>query len=252
MQEKKLRRLLSELKDSKISIDDAVAALGAPPFQDIGFAKIDHHRELRCGQGEVIFCEGKTPEQVASIARAILAESDTLLGTRATPEHYRAAKEKCPEILYNEKARCILTEPDPADQRGDILVITAGTGDIPVGEEAKVTAETLGAKARMISDVGVAGIHRLLRYRDDICNANAVVVVAGMEGALPSVVGGLSPTPVIGVPTSVGYGTNLDGFAPLLTMLNSCAAGVSVVNIDNGFGAGYIASMINAQTLLTQ
>lgn len=246
MKEEQLRRLLSELKNGKISIDAMVSALGEPPFQDIGFAKVDHHRELRCGRSEVVFCEGKTPSQVAAVAEAILSKGDVLLGTRASGEHYRAVKKRCPSVRYEKEARCIVGTNRTVELKGDVLVITAGTSDMQVAAEARVTAETFGARVSLISDVGVAGIHRLLRYCEDIRRANVSVVVAGMEGALPSVVSGLSPRPVIAVPTSVGYGANLGGFAPLLTMLNSCAAGVSVVNIDNGFGAGYIAATINA------
>ncbi len=246
MQKKQLRSMLSELVEGNINIDYAVNKLSDLPFQDLGFAKIDHHRGLRCGQSEVIFCEGKTPEQVAAIAEVILAKGDALLGTRASSEHYQAVREKCAGAKYDEQARCIVFQEDPPELKGKVLVITAGTGDIPVGAEAKITAEVMGAKAEMISDVGVAGLHRLLRYGEDIRNANVIVVAAGMEGALASVVGGLASKPVIGVPTSVGYGASLNGFAPLLTMLNSCAAGVSVVNIDNGFGGGYIAASINA------
>ncbi len=246
MNEETLRKLLSNLTEGRISIDEAVGALGDLPFQDLGFARVDHHRGLRCGRSEVVFCEGKTPAQVAAIAKAILSKGDTLLGTRASAEHYAAVLEKCPGARYKEQARCIVFRKEPAPLTGNVLVLTAGTADIPVAAEAKLTAETLGARTEMISDVGVAGLHRLLRYGEKIRNANVIVVVAGMEGALASVVGGLTSKPVIGVPTSVGYGTSLNGFAPLLTMLNSCAAGVSVVNIDNGFGGGYIAASINA------
>ncbi len=246
MLENKLRSLLTGLKEGRISVDDAVDSLGELPFQDLGFAKIDHHRELRCGRSEVVFCEGKTPEQVAAIADAILARGDVLLGTRATAEHFNAVRENHPGARYEQQARCIVVCRERPEPRGNVLVLTAGTSDIPVAAEARITAETMGAAVRMISDVGVAGMHRLLRYGSDIRHANVIVVVAGMEGALASVVGGLAPGPVIAVPTSVGYGTSLGGIAPLLTMLNSCAAGVAVVNIDNGFGAGYIAATINA------
>ncbi len=246
MHEKQLRELLSNLKKGDVSIDEVINELGDLPFQDLGFAKIDHHRGLRCGQGEVIFCEGKTPEQVMSISEAIVSKSDTLLGTRASVEHYEAVKTMFPEAEYVKDARCIVLQREKPELHGNVLVITAGTSDIPVAAEAKLTAEFMGAETKLIIDVGVAGLHRLLRYGEVIRRANVIVVVAGMEGALASVVGGLSARPVIGVPTSVGYGTSLGGFAPLLTMLNSCAAGVTVVNIDNGFGAGYIAAMINS------
>lgn len=246
MQQEKLTKLLEDLRDGEVSVEEAVSSLRDLPFQDLGFAKIDHHRGLRCGQGEVIFCEGKSPAHVARIAEAVLSKQDVMLGTRAGEEHYEAVAEKFPEARYEKQARCIVFRKEEPELEGSVLVLTAGTSDAPVGEEARVTSEMMGAKTQLISDVGVAGLHRLLRYGEEIRRANAVVVAAGMEGALPSVVGGLCAKPVIAVPTSVGYGTNLGGFAPLLTMLNSCAAGVSVVNIDNGFGAGYMAAMINS------
>ncbi len=238
--------LLSEFKDGRLDIDDAVRSLEELPFQDLGFAKIDHHRGLRCGRSEVVFCEGKTPRQVASIAGAILSKSDVLLGTRATRRHYEAVRTEHPGARYDENARCIVLTKKPPLSEGSVLVLSAGTSDLPVAAEAKVTAEVFGARVNMITDVGVAGIHRLLRYGEEIRRACVIVVAAGMEGALPSVVGGLTSSPVIAVPTSVGYGASFGGLAPLLTMLNSCAAGVAVVNIDNGFGAGYMAATINA------
>ncbi len=246
MHEAKLRRLLSDLKEGVIDIDEAARSLCELPFQDLGFARVDHHRALRCGRSEVIFCEGKTPEQVAAIATAILSQSDVLLGTRATKPQYEAVRREHPDARYDDAARCIVIMREPAGAEGEVLVLSAGTSDLPVAAEAKVTAEVLGAGVRMINDVGVAGLHRLLSCCEDMRTANVIVVVAGMEGALPSVVGGLAACPVIAVPTSVGYGASFGGLAPLLTMLNSCAAGIAVVNIDNGFGAGYMAATINA------
>jgi NCAIR mutase (PurE)-related protein len=247
--ENTIRALLEKVAAGDLSPDDALAQVRRLPFEDIGFAKIDHHRALRCGVPEVIFCQGKAPEQVAEIAARIVDAGSPLLATRATPEHYAAVKAVCENAEYRAVARCITMRRDETAPTGSIVVVTAGTGDIPVAEEAAVTAEMLGARVRVIGDVGVAGLHRLLAVREELEQANVLVVVAGMEGALPSVVGGLIAKPVIAVPTSVGYGASLGGIAPLLTMLNSCAAGVAVVNIDNGFGAGYIAALINAMAV---
>ncbi len=245
MDENSLRQLLRQVAEGQASPEEALERIRRLPFEDIGFAKIDHHRTLRCGVPEVVLCEGKTPDQVADIAGRLVSVEGNLLATRATPEHYRAVQEVLPDAEYREDARCVVVRREPPQLKGLVLVLTAGTSDIPVGAEAQVTAELLGAEAELISDVGVAGLHRVLAYADRLERANAVVVVAGMEGALASVVGGLVARPVIAVPTSVGYGASFGGIAPLLTMLNSCAAGVAVVNIDNGFGAGYIAAMIN-------
>lgn len=229
-----------------MGIEQALDGLRALPFDDLGFAKVDHHRHLRCGFPEVILCEGKTPEQVAEIARRIVENESGLLATRATPEVHEAVAKVIPEVKYEVAARCLTRRQGPSElSQGTILIITAGTSDIPVAEEARVTAEMMDNRVQTIYDVGVAGIHRLLTHHDQISSANVIVVVAGMEGALASVVGGLTDRPVVAVPTSVGYGASFGGLAPLLTMLNSCAAGVSVVNIDNGFGAGYISSLIN-------
>jgi len=247
--EASLRSVLQAVANGSLSIQDALARMRGLPFEDIGFARIDHHRGLRCGVPEVVLCQGKTPQQVAEIARKIVAASNSLLATRAGTEHYEAVRAVCPEAQYRESARCITVRRETAPPRGNVLVVTAGTGDIPVAEEAAVTAEMLGARVDVISDVGVAGLHRLLAVRDRLQEAKVLVVVAGMEGALASVIGGLIARPVIAVPTSVGYGANFRGVAPLLTMLNSCAAGVAVVNIDNGFGAGYIAALINAMAV---
>lgn len=218
-------------------------------YKKLGFATIDIEREKRCGFPEVIFCQGKIPEETAKIAREILRHHKYLMATRADEKTYRAVKCITRDAIYHHKARIITIDRRNKSEcllkHGLIVVITAGTSDIPVAEEARITAEMMGNKVETLYDVGVAGIHRVLDHSQLIRNANVIIVVAGMEGALASVVGGLVSKPVIGVPTSVGYGAHFQGLAPLLTMLNSCAAGVAVVNIDNGFGAGYIASLIN-------
>jgi pyridinium-3,5-biscarboxylic acid mononucleotide synthase len=241
-----LKKLLENIKAGNISVEEGTAKLSDLPFKDLGFAKIDNHRELRVGYPEVIYCEGKTADQVRGIVQFMLTKDNNILGTRANEEVYKAVLEICPEAEYNKLARTITVKkkhmPIPDTY---IAIVTAGTSDIPVAEEAAVTAEALGNKVLRIFDVGVAGIHRLFNRLDIIQGAKVVIVIAGMEGALASVVGGLIDKPVIAVPTSVGYGANFGGLAALLTMLNSCASGISVVNIDNGFGAGYLASMIN-------
>jgi len=244
-----LRKLLENIKSGKTDIDDAMKALSTLPFEDLGYAKVDHHRALRTGVPEVIFCAGKTSEQIKGIVGRMLAHEDgNILATRATPEAYAAVREAAGEsAIYYEAARCVFVkrhEPKITSEKV-IAVVTGGTSDMPVAEEAAVTAETLGNHVHRIYDVGVAGIHRLLAQMDGLRGANVLVAVAGMEGALAGVVAGLVDKPVIAVPTSVGYGANFGGLSALLTMLNSCAAGVSVVNIDNGFGAGYLAAMIN-------
>lgn len=241
-----LKRLLQDVKEGRVSADEAVSRLRHMPFEDLGFAKIDHHRRLRAGMPEVIFSQGKTPAQVAKIFRSMAAQGGNVLATRATVEHFRGVKKIAPNAEYREFARAITLQQDYATYgKGMIVVISAGTSDIPVAEEALVTAEIMGNNVAHLYDVGVAGIHRLLQNRKTLDDARVVIVCAGMEGALPSVVGGLVGTPVIAVPTSVGYGASFNGLAALLGMLNSCASNVSVVNIDNGFGAGYVASMIN-------
>lgn len=227
-------------------MDEAVEHLKDLPYKDVGFAKVDSHRALRRGFPEVIFCQGKTPEQVVRIAQEITRDESNLLATRAGPEVYQAIAERFPKAQYNETARTVIIKRTRRKtKKGLILVITGGTLDIPVAEEARVTAELMGNNVKTLYDVGVAGIHRLLKHRKELSQANVIVVVAGMEGALPGVVSGLVDCPVIGVPTSVGYGASFGGISPLLTMLNTCSEGVSVVNIDNGFGAGYAASLIN-------
>jgi NCAIR mutase (PurE)-related protein len=246
MDEKQLQALLESVRSGNVTIDQGVEMLKDLPYKELGYAKIDNHREVRVGYPEVIYCQGKTVEQVKGIIEFMLTKNNNILGTRATEEMYTAVKGICPEAEFNKLARTItvrrkeLKLPDTY-----IAVVTAGTSDIPVAEEAAVTAEVLGNKVERIYDVGVAGIHRLFNRLDVIRGAKAVVVIAGMEGALASVVGGLVDKPVIAVPTSIGYGANFGGLSALLCMLNSCASGISVVNIDNGFGAGYLASMIN-------
>jgi NCAIR mutase (PurE)-related protein len=218
-------------------------------YKKLGFATIDLEREKRCGFPEVIFCQGKEPEETGRIAREILKHHKYLLATRADEKTYRSVKRIAKDAIYHKKPRIITIDrrnrAECRAKRGLVVVITAGTSDIPVAEEARITAEMMGNNVRTLYDVGVAGIHRVLDHSQLIRDANVIIVVAGMEGALASVVGGLVDKPVIGVPTSVGYGAHFQGLAPLLTMLNSCAAGVAVVNIDNGFGAGYMASLIN-------
>jgi len=241
-----LRKLLQQVKTGSLSPDEAVARLRHMPFEDLGFAKVDHHRRLRQGLPEVIFARGKTPKQVAGIFKRMAAHGGNVLATKSEAEHFAAVRKAVSKAEYRELAQAIVLQQDPAKYgRGTIAVISAGTSDIPVAEEALVTAEVMGNEVAHLYDVGVAGIHRLLANKTVLEDARVVIVCAGMEGALPSVVGGLVGVPVIAVPTSIGYGAAFKGLAALLGMLNSCASNVSVVNIDNGFGAGYVASMIN-------
>jgi len=244
--ESQIKSLLEQVRSGELPVDEASAQLRSMPFEDLGFARVDHHRALRCGFPEVIFCQGKTEEQVAAIAERIVASGSDLLATRATPAMHEAVKVRCPSAVYHEAARAIVVQETWQDQGiGEVLVVSAGTSDIPVAEEAAVTARVLGNRVERVFDVGVAGIHRLFAHREAIMNASVLIVVAGMEGALPSVVGGMVSRPVIAVPTSVGYGASFNGLAALLAMLNSCASGVTVVNIDGGFNAGYAAGLIN-------
>jgi pyridinium-3,5-biscarboxylic acid mononucleotide synthase len=240
-----LRNLLEQFKSGHLELDAVLERLKALPFEDLGFAKIDSHRCLRTGVPEVIFCQGKTIDQIQNIVLRISQQHHNVLATRASSEVFRGIREVIPDCCYHDLARMVVVKPVPVEQVGNIAVVSAGTSDLPVAEEAAVTAEMLGGRVKRIYDVGVAGLHRLLDSCSDLFQANVAVVVAGMEGALASVVGGLVACPVIGVPTSVGYGASFGGLAALLSMLNSCASGVSVVNIDNGFGAGYQAAMIN-------
>lgn len=236
---------LHELKEGKRDIG-SVMSLIKKGYDDIGFAKIDTFRESRSGSPEVIFCEGKTGQQIKGIVQSMLANRSNILATRASKEDYGAIKSICPDAIYNELGRTVVIKnKDVAVPDSYIAIVTAGTSDLPVAEEARETALILGNRVEMFPDVGVAGLHRLLENIDDIRGAKVIIVVAGMEGALASVVGGLVEKPVIAVPTSIGYGSNFGGLSALLAMLNSCANGVSVVNIDNGFGAGYMASAIN-------
>lgn len=246
MDSSSLRKLMHDVKAGRLSPDDAVARLRHFPFEDMGFAKVDHHRRLRTGMPEVIFSHGKTPQQVAGIFQRLAAKGGNVLATKATPGHFRAVKKAKRKAEYHELGRAILLQQDETIYgKGKIAVISAGTSDIPVAEEALVTAMAMGNEVAHVYDVGVAGIHRLLAHQSVLAEARVIIVCAGMEGALPSVVGGLVGVPVIAVPTSIGYGTAFKGLAALLGMLNSCASNVSVVNIDNGFGAGYVASLIN-------
>ncbi len=246
MDSNKLRELLESVAAGALSAEDATGKLRGLPFEDLGFAKPDHHRALRQGCPETIFCAGKTPEQVVKIVDSMLAHDSNVLGTRCTPEVIEAVLDAHPEAAHHEAARTFtITVHPPEPLKGYIAVVCAGTSDIPVAEEAVVTCESLGNRVERVYDVGVAGIHRLFQQREVLEGANALVVCAGMEGALPSVVSGLVDKPVIGVPTSIGYGASFGGIAALLGMLNSCAAGLTVVNIDNGFGGAIAAAAIN-------
>ena len=239
--------LLEQFRAGGVGRDAVVRTFQAAPVADLGFAQVDTHRALRKGFPEVIFGAGKTAQQVLEIASKLLEREQRILVTRVTSEHARLLRKKIKHALFHELARCVTIERKPLPKRpGTVAVVCAGTSDLPVAEEAAVTAEIMGNRVERISDVGVAGLHRLLARLTSMQKANVIVVVAGMEGALPSVVAGLVSRPVIAVPTSIGYGASFGGLAPLLGMLNSCGSGVTVVNIDNGFGAGYAASQINA------
>jgi len=249
MNESNLRALLESVRDGASGVDEALERLRSLPFEDIGFATVDHHRSIRCGFPEVIFCAGKTTEQIVDIFGRLAERGGNVLASRADEAAYEAVAAKFPEAEYHAAARAItLRQGDPVEPAGHVALVAAGTSDLPVAEEARVTAEVMGQRVTTHYDIGVAGLHRLLGATAELQQANVIVVVAGMEGALASVVGGLVAVPVVAVPTSVGYGASFGGLAALLTMLNSCAAGISVVNIDNGFGGGYIAALINRQT----
>jgi len=247
MNQDTLRDLLNRLSNGGITVEDALERLKSLPFEDLGFACIDHHRSLRKGLSEVIFGEGKDVETIIGIMEQMLSQEENVLVTRLSPEKSGEIRRRFPESTYYEKARMltVIKQPTKISGRGTILIMTAGTSDIPVAEEAAIIARFMGNEVDTIYDVGVAGLHRLLAHWDRLTKAAVIVVAAGMEGALPSVVGGLVDKPVIAVPTSVGYGASFQGIAALLGMLNSCAAGITVVNIDNGFGAGYAAGLIN-------
>jgi pyridinium-3,5-biscarboxylic acid mononucleotide synthase len=247
LNEDTLRDLLARVQTGQASIDDALQSLKRLPFEDLGFAKLDSHRALRKGFPEVVYCEGKRTEQVIAILQRMTQSPGPVLATRAAPGLFEAVHAAIPQMRYHDLARLIIYDPQPLPKHaGLVLVVAAGTSDLPVAEEAALTAEVMGNHIERVYDVGVAGLHRLLAHADKLMEASVLIVVAGMEGALPSVVGGLVRRPVIAVPTSVGYGASFGGLAALLGMLNSCASGVTVVNIDNGFGAGYAASLINA------
>lgn len=247
MQPRKLEKLLQGVRLGRVSVEDALVQLKTLPFEDLGFARVDHHRSLRKGFPEVIWGEGKDPRQILEVMRQLKAKGQNILITRLDEAKAKPIQKAFPRSTYYRSSRVLtyLTHPVRPGGRGKILVITAGTTDIPVAEEAAITARLMGNEVETLYDVGVAGIHRLLSEMKSLQEAEVLVVVAGMEGALPSVVGGLVDKPVIAVPTSIGYGTSFGGIAALLAMLNSCASGVAVVNINNGFGAGYIASLIN-------
>jgi len=241
-----MRNLLTRVARHEQGVDEALAALTTLPFEDLGFAKIDHHRELRRGIPEVIYCAGKTPQQVAQIAQCMAQRTGRMMGTRATFEHFHAARELLPELKYDATARIIYLDSEPdRPRKAGVVLLAAGTSDLPVAEEAALSLDLMGQGAQRVYDVGVAGLPRLLEHLPVLRAANVLIVIAGMEGALPSVVAGLVAAPVIAVPTSVGYGASFGGLAALLGMLNSCSPGIAVVNIDNGFGAAYLAAMIN-------
>lgn len=246
MNQEQLRALLESVRAGAVDIDAALTRLRHMPFEDLGFAKVDHHRALRQGMPEVIFAQGKTPEQVSEIAMRLLDRVPNILITRADAPTAAKVMEQAPDAEHFPRSGAVRVWRDRAIQgKGKIAVVSAGTSDIPVAEEARITAEVMGNEVDAVYDIGVAGIHRLMNNRERLTEARVVVVCAGMEGALPSVVGGLVACPVIAVPTSIGYGASFHGLAALLGMLNSCASNVTVVNIDNGFGAGYVASLIN-------
>ena len=245
MDSARLKRLLRNLQSGTVGLAAAVERLRTLPYEDLGFASVDHHRSIRQGFPEVVFCEGKTRAQIVAIARDLLKKGGPLLATRVEPDVAAALGRLDRRAVYHDLARVVVIQRRKPELRGDILVVTAGTADIPVAEEAKVTAEVMGSRVESLYDVGVAGIHRVLGQQDRLLRARVLVVVAGMDGVLPSVVGGLVDRPVVAVPTSRGYGASFGGLAALLTMLNSCASGVGVMNIDNGFGAGCLAHRIN-------
>ena len=243
---KDAREILEKVKNGDMTVEEAEKYFKSAPFVDLGYAKLDYHRKVRTGFPEVVFCEGKSDEHIVSIFVKLYEEDGRVLGTRATQHQYELIKASLPKAEYDIVSRIMKIEQEPqSDKIGDIAVCCGGTADIPVAEEAATVAEYFGNYVRKIYDIGISGLHRLLSHVEDLQSANCIIAVAGMEGALPSVLGGLVSVPVIAVPTSVGYGASFQGVSALLTMINSCANGISVVNIDNGFGAGYIASQIN-------
>ncbi len=245
MDRERLKKLLQDLRAGKVEVATVMERLRTLPYEDLGFAAVDHHRSLRQGFPEVIFCEGKSRTQIVAIARGLLSHGSPLLATRVEPEVARGLLRLDRRAVFHESARAVVIQRRTPIPRGQMLIVTAGTSDIPVAEEARVTAEVMGSHVEVLYDVGVAGLHRILERYDRLRQARVLVVVAGMDGVLPSVVGGLVDRPVVAVPTSRGYGSSFGGLAALLTMLNSCASGIGVVNIDNGFGAGCLAHRIN-------
>lgn len=241
-----MKKILQDYKKGNIGLSEVLEKIKTLPYEDLGFAKIDNHRMLRKGFPETVFCPGKTVDQILKIIKTMSKGENNILATKAEKKVFNAVKKIHPDAEYNEIAKTIIIRKEKTEaKKGNILIVTAGTSDIPIAEEAVITAEIMGNKVEKVYDIGVAGVHRLFDIKNKIFDANVVIVVAGMEGALASIVGGLTSKPVIAVPTSVGYGASFKGIAPLLTMLNTCAEGVVVVNIDNGFGAGYFASLIN-------
>ena len=238
-------KLLRQVKDGEVEIPDAEELLKNLPYEEMGYAKLDFHRKLRTGFGETVFCQGKPDEYLIEINQRIYERDGEVLGTRATKEQYELVKRRISQVVYDPVSRILKIEREGKERKGNVIVCTGGTADIPVAEEAAQTAEYFGCMVDRIYDVGVAGIHRLLSKRERLAGANCIVAAAGMEGALGTVVAGLVECPVIAVPTSVGYGASFHGLSALLTMINSCANGISVVNIDNGYGAGYVATQIN-------
>lgn len=243
-----IKEILENLKENKITIEDAEKEIKNNQYEDLGYAKIDHNRKERSGTSEVVFCQGKPDEFLSKIYKTIYKEDGEVLGTRASSKQYELVRKEIPYVKYNDISKILKIEKEK-EKVGNIVICTGGTADIPVAEEAAETAEFLGNYVEKVYDVGVAGIHRLLAQREKLDKANCIIVIAGMEGALASVVGGLAKVPVIAVPTSIGYGANFGGIAALLSMLNSCSNGIATVNIDNGYGAGYIASQINKLAL---
>lgn len=248
MNKEDIKEILEKVKAGEIEVDQAASSLKDLPFKDLGFAKVDNHRSLRNGFPEVIYCEGKSLDEIEGIVKEMLKHDNNILASRASREIYERIREIAPTAVYHERPQMVFIEKQPLEKtKSKILVVSGGTSDIPVAEEAVVTAEALGNSVESLYDVGVAGVHRLLGNLDKLNEAEVIITVAGMEGALASVVGGLVDKPVIAVPTSVGYGANFGGVSALLTMINSCASGIGVVNIDNGFGAAYLASTIILQ-----
>ena len=248
MQAEALRSLLKEVRAGSRTVESAIDQLRDLPFEDLGHARLDHHRALRTGFPEVVFCEGKSVERIVEILERLAQKHSSVLATRASREVYDAVVSRLPQANYFTDARIIQLGVNGGEPtKTTVLVVCAGTADVPVAEEAAVTASALGSRVEKLYDVGVAGVHRLLAARDRLNAANVIIVVAGMDGVLPTIVGGLVAAPVVAVPTSIGYGTGLGGTAALMTMLNACAPGIAVVNIDNGFGAGYLAHLINAR-----